>query len=398
MAPIDDALESLKSLEPGEQPHFTQVAKKYGCNRSTLSKRWRGVQASMAQKLENSRLLNTLQEKELLLYIDDLTARGLPPTRQMIRNFASDIAGRQAGRSWADRFIKRHDIDLVSRWASGMDTERKRADSAFKYALYFKLLQRKIDQYKVDPRHMYNMDEKGFLIGILAKMKRVFSRRRYEEGGIRQMIQDGNREWITTIACICADGTSLTPALIYQAVSGNIQDTWLQDFDRAVHKAFFASSPSGWTNNNLGLRWLQQVFDRETKAKARRSYRLLILDGHGSHITMDFIQYCDDNRILLAIYPPHSTHTLQPLDVCMFKPLSSAYSAALADFMDKCQGLSSISKRDFFRLFNKAWQASFKSKTILSAFEKCGLHPFEPQNSSSIWSKSGQSAFFEWEF
>ena len=52
------------------------------------------------------------------------------------------------------------------------------------------------------------------------------------------MLQDGNREWITTIACICADGTSLTPVLIYQAVSGRIQDTWLQDFGPAIHKAF----------------------------------------------------------------------------------------------------------------------------------------------------------------
>ena len=69
------------------------------------------------------------------------------------------------------------------------------------------------------------MDEKGFLIGVLLKMKRVFSCRRYEEGGIKQIIQDGNREWITTIACICADGTSLTPALIYQALTRNIQDT-----------------------------------------------------------------------------------------------------------------------------------------------------------------------------
>ena len=51
---------------------------------------------------------------------------------------------------------------------------------------------------------------------------------------------------------------------------------------------------------------------------------------------MDFIKYCDDNRILLVIYPPHLTHTLQPLNVCMFKPLLLAYSAALADFIDKC--------------------------------------------------------------
>jgi hypothetical protein len=71
------------------------------------------------------------------------------------------------------------------------------------------------------------------------------------------------------------------------------------------------------------------VFDRSTKAKARSSYRLLVLDGHGSHLSMDFINYCDQNKILLMIYPPHSTHTLQPLDVVMFGRLSSAYSSQL---------------------------------------------------------------------
>jgi hypothetical protein len=45
---------------------------------------------------------------------------------------------------------------------------------------------------------MYNMNEKGFLIGVLSKMKRIFSRRRYEEGGIKQLIQDGNRLCLST--------------------------------------------------------------------------------------------------------------------------------------------------------------------------------------------------------
>jgi hypothetical protein len=64
---------------------------------------------------------------------------------------------------------------------------------------------------------------------------------------------------------------------------------------------------------------LKQVFDRHTKKKARSSYRLLILDGHGSHVTMDFIEYCDKNRILLAVFPPHSTHSLQLLDVVRYE-------------------------------------------------------------------------------
>jgi hypothetical protein len=121
MVPINDALAALESLQLGEQPDLTNFADKYGCNRTTLSKRWRGVQGSMAQKIENQQLLNNTQQAELLLYIEGLTARGLPPTQQMIRNFASDIAGRPAGNHWVERFIKRHKVDLLSRWASGMD-------------------------------------------------------------------------------------------------------------------------------------------------------------------------------------------------------------------------------------------------------------------------------------
>jgi hypothetical protein len=44
------------------------------------------------------------------------------------------------------------------------------------------------------------MDEKGCMLGILTRLKRVFSRRLYEEGKIKAHILDGNREWITLLA------------------------------------------------------------------------------------------------------------------------------------------------------------------------------------------------------
>ena len=135
-----------------------------------------------------------------------------------------------------------------------MDRDRCRADSDYKYSLYFELLKRKIEQYKVWPWLIYNMDEKGFLIRILSKMKRIFLKWQYEETKFQHMLQDGNREWIMTIACICADGTALAPALIYQAISGKVQDTWLQDNNHNNQFCFFSSSPSGWTNNDLGYK------------------------------------------------------------------------------------------------------------------------------------------------
>ena len=38
-----------------------------------------------------------------------------------------------------------------------------------------------------------------------------------------------------------------------------------------------------------------------------------------------------------------------------------------------------MSKRDFFPLFYRAWEASFKETTILKAFEATGLSPFNPK-------------------
>lgn len=46
MDPLELALESLKSLEIGEKPNYTQVAKKYGVGRDRLARYHRGVQGS----------------------------------------------------------------------------------------------------------------------------------------------------------------------------------------------------------------------------------------------------------------------------------------------------------------------------------------------------------------
>jgi hypothetical protein len=118
------------------------------------------------------------------------------------------------------------------------------------------------------------------------------------------------------------------------------------------HNVFVSSSPIGWTNNVVGLAWLEQVFNRRTNQKARlqKEWGLLILNGQGSHL-LDFIEFCEANRILLAVFLPHSTHTLQPLDVVCFKPLSSNYTSALNVHLFKTQGMLLVQKGNFFTLF-----------------------------------------------
>jgi hypothetical protein len=66
---------------------------------------------------------------------------------------------------------------------------------------------------------------------------------------------------------------------------------------------------------------------------------------------MDFISFCNANKILLMVFPPHATHSLQPLDVVMFALLLSTYSKELIYYLHCSQDLLSIKKGDFFTLF-----------------------------------------------
>lgn len=297
----------------------------------------------------------------------------------MVSNIASETAGRVVGAWWSSRFVARHKEVLDSRYLNTLDLARHKADNLDSYERYFDIIGKKIEEYNITADNMYNMDEKGFMIGQCQKTRRIFTKQTFKDNRLARAGQDGNREWVTILAAICADGTALSPSLIYKATSGNLQDDWLQDFDPDEHSCYFTSTPNGWTSDEHGLAWLEQVFDKEAKDKARRSWRLLFIDGHGSHLNMKFIERCEKLRILLAIYPPHSTHRLQPLDVSCFNPLANYYSQGLNELIMNTAGHTSIKKRDFFSIFWRAYEKTFNERVIGSAWKKTGIWPFNPQ-------------------
>jgi DDE superfamily endonuclease/Tc5 transposase DNA-binding domain len=379
MAPIDEAIEEIKSHGLGGEFSYRKVAERYGVSRETLRRLHQEISVPREQYKSEQRKITQEQERELVSYIEQLTARRLQPTREMVQNFASAIAKQPMSKSWVSRFLNSNQTAITPHWAPAMDKVRHHADSEDKYRQFFQLVAEKMEEYNIKQRNTYNMDEKGFLLGVLGRSKRIFSKAKWDSREVRTALQDGNREWITLLACICADGSALPPAILFAAANKAIQSAWVEDIEAIQHQVFISSSPNGWTNNDIGLAWLEQVFNRYTKVKAKRSWRLLILDGHGSHITMDFINFCHQNRILLLVFPPHSTHTLQPLDVVMFKPLSTAYSKALTQYLHNAQGLVSVKKGDFFLLFWQAWTESFQEQTILKSFEATGLWPLNPE-------------------
>jgi hypothetical protein len=68
MAPIDEAIEDLKSRKPGEKFILREIDDKYGVNRFTLGRRWKGVTGSKQEGYNQQQALSSEQELELVRY------------------------------------------------------------------------------------------------------------------------------------------------------------------------------------------------------------------------------------------------------------------------------------------------------------------------------------------
>ncbi|ODQ69423.1 hypothetical protein LIPSTDRAFT_334725, partial [Lipomyces starkeyi NRRL Y-11557] len=183
------------------------------------------------------------------------------------------------------------------------------------------------------------------------------------------------------IECICADGTILPPLGIFKGK--NVLQNWISN--EVLDKSFFSANTKGWTSDLHGLEWLKRVFEPATRAKANGQQRLLICDGHDSHISGSFIAHCLQNRITLLILPPHTSHLLQPLDVAIFGPLKKRLTAALSH-LNQAQ-LVRIQKIEWMEAYIQARSEACTQQNIESAWRGAGLFPFNPQRAlrTMVW-------------
>ncbi len=128
--------------------------------------------------------------------------------------------------------------------------------------------------------------------------------------------------------CICADGSTVPPFFIFKG-TGISSSTASNGVPRGSD---ISSSPKGWTSNIRGLMWLRDCFDPATQEKAAGKPRVLICDGHGSHVTGGFIKFFIKNIIRLHVIPPHASQLLQPLDLAVFGPLTTSLSRNFRPF------------------------------------------------------------------
>jgi hypothetical protein len=60
---------------------------------------------------------------------------------------------------------------------------------------------------------------------------------------------------------------------------------------------------------------------------ALNEWRLLVVDGHKSHCTFEFMWECFSNKVYVVYLPLYMLHMLQPLDLGVFALLKVTYKA-----------------------------------------------------------------------
>jgi hypothetical protein len=150
------------------------------------------------------------------------------------------------------------------------------------------------------------------------------------------------------------------------------QSSWYTDIPEDW---VLAVSDNGWTTNAHGIEWLKH-FNSYTKARCVGPWRLLILDGHESHHSVEFLDLCKKNYIIALCMPAHASHILQPLDVGCFSPLKRAYGTEISWMIR--HRINHIDKLSFLPAFKAAFKKAITKDTICGGFRGAGLVPFDP--------------------
>lgn len=366
---------AINAYKTGQISSLRKAAATYGAPRATVTTRYHGTPERRDSRPASCKLTST-EEEVIIQRILDLDSQGFPPRLSAVREIANLVLvsrgmplPQTVGKNWPTNFINRCP-QLRTIYNRKYDYQRAQCEDPVVVQGWFNLVQNMKQKYGILDEDIYNFDETGFQMGVITTVKVVTGT---EKRGRARTVQPGNREWVTVVHGINAKGWAIPPLIILKAKLH--QRTWYTNND-IPQDWRLAVSENGWTDDKIGLEWIQH-FHKHTQSRTKGQWRLLILDGHGSHHTAQFEEFCKQNYILTLCMPAHSSHILQPLDIGCFSVLKTAYGTLIEKQMRL--GINHITKEDFLAEYHIAHEQAITKKNILSGFAASGLIPFDPE-------------------
>jgi hypothetical protein len=117
---------------------------------------------------------------------------------------------------------------------------------------------------------------------------------------------------------------------------------------------------------------------------------LLILDGHGSHVTTDVVKTARSMGLDFLTLLSHTSYAMYPLDVSCFKPFKQAFRL-LHDVWTLRNKSAGVSKEVLESWVSAALEKAYTEKNVKSGFRSTGISPFNPR---AMYGKMGPNEFY----
>ena len=124
--------------------------------------------------------------------------------------------------------------------------------------------------------------------------------------------------------------------------------------------------------------WISRFISiiRERYGISEHYRHLLVLDGHGSHVTLEVVHKAKSARLDIITLPSHTSHRLQPLDFSIFKPFKVAFRACRDRWTMGNKG-QAARKEELAEWVAEGLKKTLTSTKIQKGFAATGIWPLQ---------------------
>ena len=165
------------------------------------------------------------------------------------------------------------------------------------------------------------------------------------------------------MAAVSAAGQKLPPMIVFEGAQ--VQTTWRPDIPKNnPNYPWLYANKSGWIDSETFYRWFEE-WEKQTRVCDENGDiepRLLIYDGHLSHVWYGTIELAREKKVSIIKLPAHTTDLLQPLDVSVFKSLKDHWGQILFERLKTTR--SHLTKAEFASALchPECWDSAFSLK------------------------------------
>jgi hypothetical protein len=365
---VANALEYYQYPSANGPQSIRGIAKYFGINETTLR---RAIKNGVPSHSGPTTILTKEEEEQLVGYCLNMQRLGFGLTKSSINYTVLEMIHHTSrkypftdsgpGQAWWKRFL--HDHPNISfRKPQALTAARAQKGNPTIINDHFTKLEDIIHKYKLTAVQIWNMDETGF--NITGRLQKVLAKKNARQ--VHKLAPGNSNEHISVCPTISAAGIFIPPLFIYKGkrVINNL-------LEGAPPGTVMGFTEKGYMEEKLFRQYLEHFIQSVPPTRPM----LLILDGYSSHISLQNIDLCRKNHILLYALPSNTTHILQPCEI-PFRKLKDEYDRASERHRNNNNG-ALVTKYIFAKIVGEAYMETYTTQAILNAFKSTGIWPID---------------------